>query len=121
MLATRQPPRLIRGVSLVNSMIPPEVPVARGLVEIPKYDAITKRNRTANYATTEYSQEMAQNQETTANRFVYSSQQYQKKMNAAIDKQAGQQIAGVNARAGEASAGYSRGAAQARRDRAELQ
>ena len=36
-----------QGVSLVNSMIPPEIPVARGLVEIPKYDAITKRNRTA--------------------------------------------------------------------------
>src|SRR6266496_2117179 len=57
-----------QGVSLVNSMIPPEVPVARGLVEIPKYDAITKRNRTANEATTSFSQEMVQNQETTANR-----------------------------------------------------
>jgi len=32
-------------------MVPPEVPVVRGLVEIPKYDAITKRNRTANEAT----------------------------------------------------------------------
>ncbi|HEV7681746.1 MAG TPA: hypothetical protein VGO68_06465 [Pyrinomonadaceae bacterium] len=43
--------KLDQGVSLVNAMIPPEVPVARGLVEIPKYDAITKRNRTANEAT----------------------------------------------------------------------
>lgn len=106
--------KIDQGVSLVNSMIPPEVPVARGLVEIPKYDAITKRNRTANNATTEYSQDMVQNQETTANRVVYSSQQYQKEMNVAIDRQAGQQIAGVNAGAGEAIAGYRRGAAQAR-------
>ena len=103
-----------QGVSLVNAMIPPEVPVARGLVEIPKYDAITKRNRTANNATTEFSQEMVQNQETTANRIVYSSQQYQKDMNQAIDKQAGQQVAGVNAGAGEAIAGYRRGAAEGR-------
>jgi hypothetical protein len=103
-----------QGVSLVNSMIPPEVPVARGLVEIPKYDAITKRNRTANYATEEFSRDMVQNQETTANRVVYSAQQYQKEMNVAIDRQAGQQIAGVNAGAGEAIAGYRRGAAQAR-------
>src|SRR5216110_862515 len=101
-----------QGVSLVNSMIPPEVPVARGLVEIPKYDAITKRNRTANEATTGFSQEMVQNQETTANRVVYSSQQYQKEMNVAIDRQAGQQIAGVNAGAGEAIGGYRRGAVQ---------
>ena len=103
-----------QGVSLVNSMIPPEVPVARGLVEIPKYDAITKRNRTANNATEQFSQDMVQNQETTANRVVYSSQQYQNEMNVAIDKQAGQQIAGVNAGAGEAIAGYRRGASQAR-------
>ncbi len=103
-----------QGVSLVNSMIPPEVPVARGLVEIPKYDAITKRNRTANNATEEFSRDMVQNQETTANRVVYSSQQYQKEMNVAIDRQAGQQVAGVNAGAGEAIGGYRRGAAEAR-------
>jgi hypothetical protein len=106
--------KIDQGVSLVNSMIPPEVPVARGLVEIPKYDAITKRNRTANNATEEFSRDMVQNQETTANRVVYSSQQYQNEMNLAIDRQAGQQIAGVNAGAGEAIAGYRRGAAQAR-------
>jgi hypothetical protein len=88
--------------------------VARGLIEIPKYDAITKRNRTANYATTEFSQEMLQNQETTANRVVYSSQQYQADINQAIDKQAGAQIAGVNAGAGQAIGGYQRAAGQAR-------
>ncbi|CAN5692453.1 hypothetical protein BH18ACI4_BH18ACI4_10120 [soil metagenome] len=106
--------KIDQGVSLANAMIPPEVPVARGLIEIPKYDAITKRNRTANYATTEFSQEMVQNQETTANRIVYSSQKYQNEMNQAIDKQANSQISGVNAGAGEAIGGYQRGAGQAR-------
>lgn len=106
--------KIDQGVSLANAMIPPEVPIARGLIEIPKYDAITKRNRTANYATTEFSQEMVQNQETTANRIVYSSQKFQDEMNQAIDKQAGAQIAGVNAGAGQAIDGYQRGAAEAR-------
>src|SRR6202165_4898970 len=73
--------KIDQGVSLVNSMIPPEVPIARGLVEIPKYDAITKRNRTGKEATEQFSQDMVQNQETTANRVVYSSQQYQNEMN----------------------------------------
>src|SRR5436190_10850459 len=106
--------KIDQGVSLVNSMIPPEVPVARGLVEIPKYDAITKRNRTANSATEEFSRDMVQNQETTANRVVYSSQQYQKEMNVAIDRQAGAQVAGVNAGAGQAIGGYQRAAGKAR-------
>ena len=106
--------KIDQGVSLVNSMIPPEVPVARGLVEIPKYDAITKRNRTANYATTEFSADTVQNQQTNANRVVYSTQQYQGEMNQAIDKQAGAQIAGVNAGAGQAIGGYQRGASEAR-------
>ncbi len=106
--------KIDQGVSLVNSMIPPEVPVARGLIEIPKYDAITKRNRTANEATTSFSQEMVQNQETTANRVVYSSQQYQSDMNQAIDRQAGAQVAGVNAGAGQAIGGFQRAAGQAR-------
>ena len=57
---------------------------------------------------------MVQNQETNANRVVYSAQQYQTEMNQAIDKQAGAQIAGVNAGAGQAIGGYQRGAAQAR-------
>jgi hypothetical protein len=83
-------------------------------VEIPKYDAITKRNRTANEATTEFSATMVQNQETTANRTVNSSRQYQDSMNQAIEKQAGAQIAGVNAGAGQAIGGYQKGAAEAR-------
>jgi len=106
--------KIDQGVNLVNAMIPPEVPVARGLVEIPKYDAITKRNRTANYATTEFSAETVQNQETVANRLVYSAQRYQNDMIVAIEGQAGAQIAGVNAGAGQAIGGYQRGASQAR-------
>lgn len=106
--------KIDQGVSMVNAMVPPEIPIARGLVEIPKYDAITKRNRTANEATTEFSAQMVQNQETTASRVVYSSQQYQTEMNQAIDKQAGAQVAGVNAGAGQAIGGYQRAAGQAR-------
>lgn len=106
--------KIDQGVSLVNSMIPPEVPVARGLVEIPKYDAITKRNRTANDATTEFSRDMVQNQETNASRVNYSAQRYESDMKIAIDKQAGAQITGVNAGAGQAIGGYQRGASQAR-------
>jgi hypothetical protein len=83
-------------------------------VEIPKYDAITKRNRTANEATTESSQSMVQNQETTANRVVYSSQQYQTEMNEGIDRQAGAQVVGVNAGAGQAIGGFQRAAGQSR-------
>jgi hypothetical protein len=103
-----------QGVSLVNAMVPPEVPVVRGLVEIPKYDAITKRNRTANEATTGFSAEMVQNQELVAGRIAGSAQRYQTEMNQAIDRQAGAQVAGVNAGAGQAIGGYQRGANQAR-------
>jgi hypothetical protein len=106
--------KIDQGVSLVNAMIPPEVPVARGLVEIPKYDAITKRNRTANEATEGFSRDMVQNQELVAGRIAGSAERYQTEMNLAIDRQAGAQIAGVNAGAGQAIGGYQRGAAQAR-------
>lgn len=106
--------KLDQGVSLVNAMIPPEVPVARGLVEIPKYDAITKRNRTANQATEGFSRDMVQNQELVAGRIAGSAERYQTEMNQAIDKQAAAQVAGVNAGAGQAIGGYQRAAGQAR-------
>ena len=106
--------KIDQGVSLVNAMVPPEVPVVRGLVEIPKYDAITKRNRTANEATTGFSAEMVQNQELVAGRIAGSAERYQTEMNQAIDRQAGAQVAGVNAGAGQAIGGYQRGANQAR-------
>src|SRR5947207_4158567 len=69
--------KIDQGVILVNAMIPPEVPVARGLVEIPKYDAITKRNRTANEATEGFSRDMVQNQELVAGRIGGSAERYQ--------------------------------------------
>ena len=101
-------------MEVTESMIPPEVPVLRGIVTAPKIEGVNARERVATNATTQYSRDMVQNQETIANRVIFSSQQYQKEMNQAIDKQAGAQIAGVNAGAGQAIGGYQRGAAQAR-------
>ena len=106
--------KIDQGVSMVNSMVPMDFPFLRGPVEIPKYDAITKRNRTANEATNAFSAESIQNRETAANRIVYSAERYESEMNVAIDHQAGAQIVGVNAGAGEAIGGYQRGAMQAR-------
>jgi hypothetical protein len=77
---------------MVNAMIPPEFPIARGLIEIPKYDAITKRNRTANEATTAFSADTVQNRETAADRIVYSAEKHQNEMKVAIAQQAGAQI-----------------------------
>jgi len=99
---------------MVNSMIPMDFPIARGLVDIPRYDAITKRNRTANEATTAFSADTVQNRETAADRVVDSAEKYQSEMKVAIDQQAGAQIAGVDAGAGQAIGGYQRGATEAR-------
>ena len=106
--------KIDQGVNMVNGMIPMDFPIARGLVDIPRYDAITKRNRTANEATTEFSAATVQNRETAADRVVYSAEKYQSEMNVGIDQQAGAQIAGVDAGAGQAIGGYQRGAAEAR-------
>lgn len=106
--------RIEKAMEVTESMIPPEVPVLRGIVTAPKIEGVNARERVATNATTQYSRDMVQNQETIANRVIFSSQQYQKEMNQAIDKQAGAQIAGVNAGAGQAIGGYQRGAAQAR-------
>lgn len=106
--------KIDQGVNMVNAMIPPELPIARGLVEIPKYDAITKRNRTANEATTAFSAETFQNRVMAADRIIYSAEKYQGEMNVAIGAQADAQVTGVNAGAGQAIGGYQRGAAEAR-------
>jgi len=53
-------------------------------------------------------------QTTAASQSVASSQQYETEMKVAIDRQAGEQIAGVNAGAGQAIGGYQRGAAEDR-------
>lgn len=106
--------RIEQAMNVTESMIPSDAPVLRGLVTWPKVSAVTAKENVATNATTQYSRDMVQNQETVAKRVVNSSQQYQTEMNQAIDRQAGQQIAGVNTGAGEAIAGYRRGAAQAR-------
>src|SRR5205807_6065128 len=106
--------RIEKAMEVTESAIPSDMPLLRGVVTWPKVTGVTAHENVATNATTQYSRDMVQNQETIANRVVYSSQQYQGDMNKAIDKQAGQQIAGVNAGAGEAIAGYRRGATQAR-------
>jgi len=106
--------KIEKAMEVTESAIPSDAPLLRGVVSWPKITAVDAHRDVATNATTQYSRDMVQNQETIANRVVYSSQQYQNEMNKAIDKQAGQQIAGVNAGAGQAIAGYQRGAAQAR-------
>jgi hypothetical protein len=106
--------RIEQAMNVTESAIPSDAPLLRGLATWPKVSAVTAKENVATNATTQYSRDMVQNQETIAKRVVNSSQQFQTEMNQAIDRQAGQQIAGVNAGAGEAIAGYRRGAAQAR-------
>ncbi len=106
--------RIEKAMEVTESMIPPEAPILRGVVSTPKIEGVSARVRVATNATTQYSRDMVQNQETIANRIIFSSQQYQKEINKAIDKRAGTQIAGVNAGAGQAIGGFQRGANQAR-------
>ena len=106
--------RIEQAMAVTESAIPSDAPVLRGLVSWPRVAAVSARENVATNATTQYSRDMVQNQETIANRVIYSSQQYQEEMNKAIDKQAGQQIAGVNAGAGQAIGGFQRAAGQAR-------
>jgi hypothetical protein len=106
--------RIEKAMEVTESAIPSDAPLLRGVVTWPKVTAVTARENVATNATTQYSRDMVQNQETIAKRVIYSSQQYQNEMNQAVDKQAGAQIAGVNAGAGQAIGGYQRAAGQAR-------
>ena len=106
--------KIEKAMEVTESAIPSDAPLLRGLVTWPKVEAVNARQNVATNATTQFSRDMVQNQETTANRVVNSSQQYQTEMNQAIDKQAGAQIAGVNAGAGQAIGGYQRAASQSR-------
>lgn len=95
--------------------VPPEVPILRPVLSGGFQNAaIGNRNRIVNQAAGAYQGDITGLQNTAANKSVASSQQYEAEMRAAIDRQAGSQIAGVNAGAGEAIGGYQRGAAQAR-------
>jgi len=106
--------KIEKAMEVTESAIPSDAPLLRGLVSWPKVTAVDAHRDVATNATTQFSRDMVQNQETIAKRVINSSQQYQTEMNQAIDKQAGAQIAGVNAGAGEAIGGYQRAAAQSR-------
>jgi len=106
--------KIEKAMEVTESAIPSDAPLLRGLVSWPKVTAVDAHRDVATNATTQFSRDMVQNQETIAKRVINSSQQYQTEMNQAIDKQAGAQIAGVNAGAGQAIGGYQRAAAQSR-------
>src|SRR5437764_5520295 len=106
--------KIEKAMEVTESAIPSDAPLLRGVVSWPKVTAVDTHSEVATNATTQYSRDMVQNQETIAKRVINSSHQYQTEMNQAIDKQAGTQISAVNAGAGQAIAGYRRGAAQAR-------
>jgi hypothetical protein len=106
--------KIEKAMEVTESAIPSDAPLLRAVVTWPKITAVDAHRDIATNATTQYSRDMVQNQETIANRVINSSQQYQTQMNQAIDKQAGAQIAGVNAGAGQAIGGYQRAASQAR-------
>ena len=75
--------------------------------------AIGIRNRTVNQTFDAYQEGVTGLQNTAAAGSVASSQVYESEVKVAIDRQAREQIAGVNAGTGEAIGGYRRGAAQA--------
>jgi hypothetical protein len=94
--------------------VPPEIPVLRPVLSGGFQNAaIGNRNRGVNQTADAYRDGVIGLQNTAASKSISSSQQYESDMKVAIDKQAGSQIAGVNAGAGEAIGGYQRGASQA--------
>ena len=103
-----------KAMEVTESAIPSDAPLLRGVVTWPMVTAVDAHRDVATNATTQFSSDMVQNQETTAKRVINSSEQYQTQMNQAIDKQVGAQIAGVNAGAGQTIAGYRRAADQSR-------
>jgi hypothetical protein len=99
----------------LSEAVPPEIPLIRPLLSGGFQNvAIGNRNRVVNQSTDAYRDNVTGLQNTAASKSVSSSQQYESEMKIAIDRQAGAQIAGVNAGAGEAIGGYRRGAAEAR-------
>ena len=96
-------------------LLPPEIPIVRPLLSGGFQNAaIGNRNRGVNQTADAYRDTATGLQNTAASKSVSSSQQYETDMKVAIDRQAGEQISGVNAGAGEAIGGYKRGAAEAR-------
>jgi hypothetical protein len=99
----------------LSEAVPPEIPIIRPVLSGGLQNAaIGTRNRTTNQTADAYRDNVTGLQNTAASKAVASSQQYESDIKVAIDKQAGEQIAGVNTGAGEAIGGYRRGAAEAR-------
>lgn len=95
--------------------LPPEIPLLRPFLSGGFQNAaIGNRNSGVNQTADAYREGVTGLQNTAADKSIASSQQYESDMKIAIDKQAGAQIAGVNAGAGQAIGGYQWGAAQAR-------
>jgi hypothetical protein len=95
--------------------LPPEVPILRPALSGGFQNAaIGNRNSGVNQTADVYQEGVTGLQNTAASKSISSSQQYESDIKVAIDKQAGGQIAGVNAGAGEAIGGYRRGASEAR-------
>jgi hypothetical protein len=94
--------------------LPPEIPVLRPVLTGGFQNAaIGNRNRGVNQTADAYRDGVTGLQNTAANRTVSSSQQYEADMKVAIERQANEQIGGVNAGAGQAIGGYRRGASEA--------
>lgn len=98
----------------LEEAIPPIVPLMRPALSGGLHNkAIGIRNRTVNQTADVYQERVTGLQNTAAAGSVAASQLYESEVKVAIDRQAREQIAGVNAGAGEAIGGYRRGAAQA--------
>ncbi len=106
--------KIEKAMEVTESAIPSDMPLLRGVVTWPKVTAVDAHRDIATNATTQYSRDMVQNQETIAKRVINSSEQYQTQMNQAIDRQASAQIGAVNSGAGQAIGGYQRAAGQSR-------
>ena len=99
----------------LSEAVPPEIPVIRPVLSgFFQGAAISNRNRGVNQTTDTYRDCVTDLQNTATDKSVAISQQYESDMKVAIEKQASEQIAGVNASAGEAIGGYRRGASEAR-------
>jgi len=99
----------------LSEAVPPEIPLIRPILSGGFQNAaIGNRNRGVNQTADAYRDTATGLQNTAASRSVSSSQQYEADMKVAIDRQASEQVTGVNVGAGEAIGGYRRGAGEAR-------
>src|SRR5438477_7019380 len=86
----------------LSEAVPPEIPIVRPLLKGFFQNAgITNRNQGVNTSADSYRDGVTGLQNTAADKSVASSQQYQGDITVAINRQAGEQIAGVNAGAGQ--------------------